>query len=82
VSSSAQEYGTVHGLADSPGERSDTDYIRKADVYWKLNWARKQVLSGSIPPQFASSLARIRKLLEPAVQDANYNLAQKALDRF
>lgn len=28
---------------------ADADYVDKADVYWKLNWMRKQLLSGKVP---------------------------------
>ncbi|MCS6777511.1 MAG: hypothetical protein RMJ43_14460 [Chloroherpetonaceae bacterium] len=64
----------------APGMRgSDADYIDKADVYWKLNWIRKQLQAGTIPPNLADAIARTRQQLETTQRDKNYRIAERAI---
>jgi hypothetical protein len=66
----------------APERGADSDYIDKADVYWKLNWIRKQVLSGEVPEDLDKRLAKVREQLETTVQDNNYRLAEEAITRY
>lgn len=69
------------GTLDANGRMrgADSDYIDKADVYWKLNWIRKQILTGNFPENFEQAIAKTRKLHETTRRDKNYDLAAEAI---
>lgn len=56
-----------------------SDYTIKADVYWKLNWVRLELLDGPLPPNLSIAIARTRRELDTAQRDQNYQLAADAL---
>lgn len=57
----------------------DADYIDKADVYWKLNWIRKQLQNGKLPSNLKEAVAKTRKLLMTVVRDRNFDTAEEAV---
>jgi hypothetical protein len=58
-------------------------YDGYAHIYWRLNWMRKAILNGSIPSDFARSVALTRRQLEELThtiqRDGNYTVADRAL---
>ncbi len=64
----------------SPGFRgADADYIDKASVYWKLNWIRKQLQSGTLPSNLKEAVKKTRNLLDTVVRDRNFTTADEAV---
>ena len=58
---------------------ADADYVDKADVYWKLNWIRKELLSGSLPENLEQAIEKTRKQLKTTEKDKNYVIANTAI---
>jgi hypothetical protein len=56
-----------------------TDYTAKCDVYWKLNWIRKELLAGRVPIDLASLIDRTRHVIAATHPDGNYDLGMDAL---
>ncbi len=71
----------AYGHADSLGRPrgADSDYVDKADVYWKLNWLRKHLNDSSLPDDFEKAIKICREIMTTAKHDANYRLADDAL---
>ena len=69
------------GKADSLGRPrgADSDYVDKADVYWKLNWLRKHLGDATLPDDFEKAIKLCRETMATAAHDANYRLADDAL---
>ena len=82
-------YGKIHttdyvtGHADRLGRPrgADSDYIDKADVYWKLNWLRKHFGDQILPNDFEKAIKIAREILTTAQRDANYQITDEALTR-
>ena len=73
------DYTTGH--ADSLGRPrgADSDYVDKADVYWKLNWLCKHLGDAVLPDDFEKAIKIAREIMTTAEHDANYRLADEAL---
>lgn len=60
-----------------------TYYTVYADIYWKLNWIRLQLVEGRIPSELPQRLSKLRKeLVEMSANiahDGNYTVADEAL---
>ena len=71
----------TYGHADSLGRPrgADSDYVDKADVYWKLNWLRKHLGDARLPDDFEKAIKICREIMTTAQHDANYRLADDAL---
>ena len=71
----------TYGHADSLGRPrgADSDYVDKADVYWKLNWLRKHLGDARLPDDFEKAIKICREIMTTAEHDANYRLADDAL---
>jgi hypothetical protein len=87
----ARVTGSGPGVAPSirvePGALSDhgqnaymKDYVTFADVYWKLNWMRKELLRGSVPYNLLPEIEKARRELHSTPHDGNYIRAAEALD--
>lgn len=75
-----QSGGIAAATHYSPGFRgADADYIDKADVYWKLNWIRKQLQNGKLPSNLKEAVAKTRKLVMTVVRDRNADTAEEAV---
>lgn len=75
-----QSGGLATAIRFSPGFRgADADYIDKAEVYWKLNWIRKQLQNGNLPSNLKEAVAKTRKLLMTVVRDRNFTTAEEAV---
>lgn len=78
----------IKPVAPSPGTVSTPsglrtiaeDYTDKADIYWKLNWLRKELLGGSAPSTLDAIIARLRRQLEGGKRDGNYDVGAQAID--
>ncbi len=81
VSDAAYASGAAGGsLAGSSIHTPDEDYIDLADVYWKLNWLRKQLVDGKVPLNLAEALGKTRKALTLVTRrDENYHTAEQAI---
>jgi hypothetical protein len=62
-------------------ERANKYYTGISEIYWKLNWMRRELLRGSIPYNMLDEIGTTRKSLQQMTHDGNYNLAIEALDR-
>ncbi len=56
------------------------DFMEKADVFWKLNWMKKQIHATHIPEDFEQSVQKTQMELEKTFHDRNYQLAHEALE--
>ena len=72
--------GAMYRIEGEGVTYSEGEYVQKADLYWKLNWLRKELLKGNIPSILAASLPRLRKQLAKSKHDAVYRLTVEALD--
>lgn len=70
---------TQHTVRATGGRGADADYIDKADVYWKLNWIRKELQSGNLPSNLKEAVAKTRKGLMTLVPDRNRTTAEDAV---
>ena len=79
----SQEPGQIGGLGQpdvADGTRGpDADYIDKSDVYWKLNWIKKKLTDGDLPPNFVDAVLKARHELEATDRDSNFNVAADAI---
>ncbi len=66
---------------DLANEQTMKYYTTICDVYWKLNWIRKELLHGTVPYNMEDEIRRSRKKLETITHDGNYDLAAEAFDR-
>lgn len=55
------------------------DYRNKCDIYWHLNWLRKELLRGVLPYDLPHMVKMSRQQMETARHDSNYRLADAAL---
>ena len=71
----------TNGHADSLGRPrgADSDYVDKADVYWKLNWLRRHLGDPTLPEDFEKAIKLSREIMTTAEHDKNYRLADDAL---
>lgn len=66
--------------ATPTGFRSaDADYVEKADLYWSLNWIRKQLLMGSLPHDLPAMIAKLKKSALKTAPDKNYQVTMDAI---
>jgi hypothetical protein len=83
-------HGARHDIGERGGGRGvgrisagfrgeDADYIDKADVYWKLNWIRKQLLAGLLPSNLEEAIEKTRRQLLTTKLDKNYQIADEAV---
>ena len=72
-------YGGGHTDAQGRARGADSDYIDKADVYWKLNWLRKHLHDRMLPPEFERAITKAQTQLEDTVHDKNYQLGDDAI---
>lgn len=61
---------TYEGLeVPVPGKNNDADYIMKSDIYWKMNWIKKQIDSMIVPPQLDQKVAKLREQIGKSLED-------------
>ncbi len=70
--------GSVDVATSSTGDGED--YVDKCDVYWKLNWIRKDLLAGRAPYNLSEVIKKTRQELNQTRPDGNLDLASEALD--
>ena len=72
-------YGGGHTDAQGRARGADSDYIGKADVYWKLNWLRKHLHDRMLPAEFERAILKAKTELEDTVHDKNYQTGDEAI---
>lgn len=70
--------GSVAVATSSAGDGAD--YEDKCDVYWKLNWIRKEILAGRAPYNLGDVIKKTRQELSQTRPDGNLDLAAEAMD--
>ena len=73
------DYTTGHPDSLGRPRGADSDYIDKADVYWKLNWLRRHLGDSQLPDDFEKAMKLCRETMTTAEHDTNYRLADDAL---
>jgi len=73
----------VSGLpsAGLHNEQPMSYYTAICDVYWKLNWIRKELRQGTVPYNMLDEIHKNRVTLERVTRCGNYDLAAEAMDR-
>jgi hypothetical protein len=67
---------------ESPSDdHTDRHYIEIADIYWKLNWMRRELLRGTVPYNMLEELDKATRRLKHLPHDVNYPLVEEALGR-
>lgn len=61
-------------------QRAIVDYTDKADIYWKLNWIRRELVAGRIPRVLEEAIPKLREQLRNTREDGNRDLAEEAVD--
>jgi hypothetical protein len=73
----------TNGVASDRDERllnkSDPDYVAKADVYWMLNWIRKAIRTSPLPLNLPEAIEKARKKLEETERDEDYQTGTEAI---
>ena len=67
--------------ASAKSTSAESDFLLKADVFWKLNWFRQQIHLGKIPIDFELSLSKTEKILEGTTHNQDYKLGKDALGK-
>lgn len=71
-------------LLDEPrsiqtGEGADSDYIDKADIYWKLRWLKGEVEAGRYPSNMGSEVDELEERTAGTAPDQNRPLLEDAV---
>lgn len=71
MSASASETAELYeGLkVPVPGQSTDDDYVMKSDIYWKMNWVKKQLDSARVPPQLGEIVSKLRLQTAKSLDD-------------
>lgn len=65
-------------VVNEAGERT-TSWTSVYDIYWKLNWARKELLSGNVPKDLPEVVVRARKHSDRIAHEGLHIPRDKAL---